>query len=37
MVYIDNIKVFCPKSFNINDLKVLLSKYYNLCNLKKVD
>lgn len=36
MIYINNIKVFYPKSFIINNLKVFINIYYKLYNLGEV-
>ena len=36
-VYVKNVKVFCPESSIFDDLKVFFSKYYKLCDLKKVE
>lgn len=35
-VYVDDVKVFCPKSSTIDDLKVFLSKHYKLRDLGEV-
>lgn len=37
MIYVDNVKVFCPESSTMNDLKVFLSKHYKLCDLGEIE
>ena len=36
-VYVDDVKVFCPESSTIDDLKVFLSKHYKLRDLGEVE